>query len=191
MHADAISGRAQVANIYDIAPASHGRLWLASGTGLYRFDPATRALDMFRNDPRNARSLPAGTINRLHVDPDGTLWIATNHGLARWDGEGRGFTRFIHDPANPHSLGGDLVVDILRDHAGRLWVACLAGGGLSLYRDGPPLNGKMQDGRLQDGSFQVFHSDRNDPDSISQNDIWSLLEDRSGPESGSAPLAAG
>jgi diguanylate cyclase (GGDEF)-like protein len=170
LHADALSGRAQLANIRDIAPATHGRLWLAGKTGLYRFDPATRALEIFRNDPLNPRSLPSDTVNRLHLDPDGTLWVGTNQGLARWDGEGRGFTRFMHDPNNPHSLGGNVVADILRDHTGRLWVACLVGGGLSLYRDGP----------TRDGSFQVFHTDRNDPDSISQNDVWSLFEDRSG-----------
>ncbi|HTA65175.1 MAG TPA: two-component regulator propeller domain-containing protein, partial [Xanthomonadaceae bacterium] len=180
MHADAIRGRAQVANIYDIAPASKGRLWLASQTGLYRFDPATRTLETFRNDPHDARSLPSGTVNRLHADPDGTLWIGTNQGLARWDGEGRGFTRFVHDPADPNSLGSDLVVDILRDHAGRLWVACLAGGGLNLFLDDKVRTGPLLDGQRQKGTFQVFHSDRNDPDSISQNDIWSLLEDRSG-----------
>ncbi len=170
MHVDAISGRTPLANLRDIVPATKGRLWLASQTGLYRFDPATRALELFRNDPGNPRSLPDDAVTRLHLDPDRTLWIGTEVGLARWDGEGRGFTRFVHDPADPHSLGGNVVADILRDHAGRLWVACQVGGGLSLYRDGP----------THDGSFQVFHADRDDPDSISQDDLWSLFEDRSG-----------
>jgi two-component system sensor histidine kinase ChiS len=165
MHADAVGGRAPLADIRDIAPATRGRLWLASSSGLYRFDPATRALEIFRNDPHDPRSLPDNVVARLHLDPDGTLWIGTHHGLARWDGEGRGFTRFIHDPADPHSLGGNLVTDILRDRQGRLWVSSQGGGGVSLLsRDG----------------FQVFLSDKDDPDSISINDIWELFEDRSG-----------
>ncbi|HTD28790.1 MAG TPA: EAL domain-containing protein [Xanthomonadaceae bacterium] len=165
LHADAAGGRAPLANIRGIAPASNGRLWLASLTGLYRFNPVTRALESFRYDSRDPRSLPSDAINRLHLDPDGTLWIGTQGGLARWDGEGKGFTRFLHDPANPHSLGGSWVTDILRDRQGRLWVSCTTGGGLSLLRD--------------DG-FQVFRNNKDDPDSISLNDIWTLFEDRSG-----------
>ncbi len=163
-HVDAARGQALIA-LRDIAPAANGRLWLSSATGLVRFDPATRAREVFRNDPKDPRSLPGDQVTRLHLDPDGTLWIGTTTGLARWDGEGRGFTRFVHDPANPQSIGGNWVVDILRDRAGRLWVSCQLGGGLNLYRD---------------GAFQVFLNDRNDPDSIALNDVWALLEDRSG-----------
>ena len=170
MNADAVAGRAPLLKIRDIAPADRGRLWLATATGLVRFDPGTRAIEVFRNDPKDPHTLPADQLNRLHLDPDGTLWIGTQSGLARWDGEGRGFTRFVHDPADPHSLGGTWVTDILRDREGRLWVSCTLGGGISL----------LEDGKLRNGSFQVFLNDKDDPDSISLNDVWTLFEDRSG-----------
>jgi diguanylate cyclase (GGDEF)-like protein len=170
MHVDAIAGRTPLLNIRAIAPAGGGKLWLGSATGLYRFDPTSHAIEPFHNDPKDPRSPPGDLYTTLHLDPDGTLWVGTTTGLARWDGESRGFTRFVHDPADPHSLGGNWVMDILRDREGRLWVACQTGGGLNLLQS--------TDGR--DGGFEHFFNDKDDPESISLNDVWTLLQDRSG-----------
>lgn len=165
MQVDAASGRAPLARLREIVSAGDGRLWIGGMNGLYRFDPRSGAVQAFVHDPKDPRSLPGNTVNKLHLDPDGTLWIGTTTGLARWDGEGHGFTRFMHDPANPRSLGGNAVMDIMRDRDGRLWIAAQTGGGLSLYRD---------------GAFEVFRNEPDNPESLSADDVWSLFEDRSG-----------
>ena len=164
LHADARAGRKPLEQVREIVPAQGGGMWLGASDGLYRFDPRTGALERFRHDSKDERSLPTDSVTHLYVDPDGTLWIGTSAGLARRDADGR-FTRFQHDAANPRSLGGNWVMGIRRDRFGNLWVASQGGGGLSLYRD---------------GQFEVFRNDPDDPDSLSASDIWSLYEDRSG-----------
>jgi diguanylate cyclase (GGDEF)-like protein len=165
MNVDAVAGREPLHDITEITATGDGRLWIGGTYGLYRFDPRSKALEHFRHDPGDPRSLPGDLVTRIVRDGDGTLWVGTHSGLARRDNEASGFRNYRHDPADPRSLGSDQVTDILRDRDGILWVATQAGGGLA---------------RLRGDAFDVYRSDVDDPDSLAADDVWSLFQDRSG-----------
>lgn len=73
---------------YDLRRTADGALWLGTGTGLYRFDPAT---ETFRHYGVR-EGLPGTVVYSLAEDARGALWLGTNQGLTRFDPSG-GFPR--------------------------------------------------------------------------------------------------
>ncbi|MBI4912137.1 MAG: hypothetical protein HY823_05325 [Acidobacteria bacterium] len=66
--------------IYSQARTPEGHLWLGTGQGLARVDPAThRVLDWI--PPGEGVPGADATNQGLHLDPDGTLWLGTTEGL--------------------------------------------------------------------------------------------------------------
>lgn len=58
---------------------SNGYLWLASVSGLNRFDSHT--FRVFKNDPRDPNSLPENIITDIFEDHTGRLWLLTNESV--------------------------------------------------------------------------------------------------------------
>lgn len=57
-------------DVWALAQAQNGELWLGTGAGLYRFD----GVQFRRHDlPAGAR-LASNNITALYFEPDGTLW---------------------------------------------------------------------------------------------------------------------
>jgi signal transduction histidine kinase/ligand-binding sensor domain-containing protein len=67
--------------IYDLAPAPGGRLWVATEAGLARYDPALRTVD----HPLAGDPLPGSVVFSILAERSGRLWLGTNHGLVRVD----------------------------------------------------------------------------------------------------------
>jgi signal transduction histidine kinase/ligand-binding sensor domain-containing protein len=153
-----------IGGIADIVASRDGGLWLGTSRGLHRYDPVTHALTSYRYDPSDLHSLSNDTVTDLMEDRDGFLWVGTRYGLNRLDPKRTGFTRFRHDPTDLSSVGGDFIRAEIQDSQGRIWIAAHSGG-LSRYVD---------------GRFEVYYNDANLPTTIASNDVWSLLEDRSG-----------
>src|ERR1700751_5337710 len=66
--------------IHQIAQTPDGYLWLATESGLLRFD-GVRAVPW---QPPQGEHLPSNDIRGLSAGRDGTLWIGTAKGLASW-----------------------------------------------------------------------------------------------------------
>jgi signal transduction histidine kinase/ligand-binding sensor domain-containing protein len=73
------SGREQVGPVFDLLRARDGALWLATGDGVSRFDPALGTFEHY--GPRDG--LPGSNVYSLLEDDRDRLWLATNRGLAR------------------------------------------------------------------------------------------------------------
>ncbi len=65
---------------HTIVQTKDGYLWLATETGLVRFD-GVRGVPW---QPPAGEHLPGREIRDLRVSRDGTLWIGTDKGLASW-----------------------------------------------------------------------------------------------------------
>src|ERR1041385_7975417 len=74
---------------------SRGFTWIATNTGLNRFDGET--FTVFTPHRHDSTSLPGDIINSIAEDSSGMLWIGTNLGIARfnpWNGKAETIKQF-------------------------------------------------------------------------------------------------
>ncbi|WP_243309807.1 two-component regulator propeller domain-containing protein [Fundidesulfovibrio agrisoli] len=145
-------------DVMSIAQTPSGAIWVASRKRVSRYDLEAHTLHPLEN-PALASILPGTGVNTLFADGENTLWVGTEtDGLIRVDlatGKADSF------------IPGACVYRVLRDRRGALWVSC--DQGLARYRVTDRAEG-----------FEMFANNPLDPDSLSQNDAMSLLEDASG-----------
>ena len=146
-----------------------GFLWIGTDTGLCRYDTSKDAFTRYASDPDRPEGLPSDLIQVLHEDENGVLWIGHGNdskGLTLFNPRRETFTSFRHDPKNPFSISSDSVVGILADAQGILWLAHLDGS----------LDRYDEDSR----KFEIYLSDPDDPNTISDSLINTSYEDRDG-----------
>jgi signal transduction histidine kinase/ligand-binding sensor domain-containing protein len=158
-------------NVRGIYQEDSGVLWIGSGGGLDRYDPATGEWTHYRHDPQDPHSLSDDSVWAIHADRKGVLWVGTRQGLNRLDPRTGTFTRYRAEPGPnaqgaPTGLSDDFVLPILEDREGTLWIGTFAGG---LNRLDPAT-----------GQWAHYRHDPGDPDSLSSDSVMSLLEDREG-----------
>ncbi len=112
-------------NINKIAQDKQGYIWLATMTGLQRWDGME--LKTFQNNPLDSNSLAANLLSSLCIDSSNIIWIATlQHGIDRYDPSTNTFTHFRNNIKNPSSLSNDSITNIMADHLGNIWVSTLS-----------------------------------------------------------------
>jgi GAF domain-containing protein/ligand-binding sensor domain-containing protein len=126
-----------------------------------------------RNDPNDPASLGSNQIWSLYEDPLGVVWVGTFGGGAnRFDPDKAKFTHYRARPDDPDSLSENVVWSILEDREGILWVGTSGGGLHGIDRDGGPGS--------TEGRPVRFRHDPADPHSLSDDVVWSILEDHDG-----------
>ena len=165
--------------VYDVSEDKLGRLWVATNDGLNRFVPIsapenTEGRDYFirySNEPGNKYSLNNTNIRVLFKDSKGRLWVGVNEGgLHYFDIEQDHFVPLEEVTTD----GSTNIIDIFEDDKENLWLATW-GGGLKKVQPIESDNGSIIGLRMD-----VYKNDPNDPKSISNNNIWSLGQDKSG-----------
>ena len=142
-----------------IAQDDYGFLWLATWTGLYRYDGYR--IDQYVHDPSDPASLSADRVLTVYKDRGGTLWIGTADGLDRLDPAREAFTHYRHDPADDRSLSGAARA-VHQDQDATLWIGTTGGvdrmdpstGGFTHYRHDP-----KDDATLSSDSVLSLHDD--------------------------------
>jgi len=133
-----------------------GFLWFGTEEGLNRYDGYTFVV--FKNDPRDPKSLPDNVVSALFEDRRQRLWVGTEKGLCLFDRPTEAFTRV-------QSIL-DRVTSIVEAADGTLWVG-VEGGGLFLLR--PTAD-----------AFVSYQPDRQKASSLASFLVSSLLYDRAG-----------
>jgi signal transduction histidine kinase len=138
-----------------------GTLWVGTHTGLDRFNG-----DQFVH-------YPSPPIFTIYQDRAGQIWIGTwGGGLGRFDAEAEQLTFSQNDPKDPGSLSDNSVLAIYEDGAGNLWIGTFNGGLNRLEPGGAPGSGAER--------FTHYQNDPDDPQSLSQNAVLAIHEDRNG-----------
>ncbi len=129
--------------VHDICQAPDGRLWIATGTGLWRYDPVSGDEKLFGFEPpfRDFRFMC------IEAAPDGRLWLGTFlEGVYIFDPR-KGTLRAI---GKNQGLLNNTVVTITRDANGDFWAGTY--GGLShLSPNGDVIANFLK----QDGLFEL------------------------------------
>jgi signal transduction histidine kinase/ligand-binding sensor domain-containing protein len=102
--------------VWDLLPDSRGYLWIATSSGLSRFDG-----QVFRNYD-TAEGLPSPRVRSLLETRAGTIWVLTAEGVARLDPQPRaGQPPFRPEPL-PYGIKGSAVGCLVQEPSGRLWI---------------------------------------------------------------------
>jgi ligand-binding sensor domain-containing protein/anti-sigma regulatory factor (Ser/Thr protein kinase) len=149
--------------IYSMIPASDTEFWLGSRlSGLFKWNFETYEMTRFVHDAKDETSLAGNYVQDLVLDRQGTLWIATrNSGLCKMNSDGT-FKRLSASDAKQTTLSRNDILDLCLDDD-YLWIA-VENGGLNRMH-------------IKSEEFENFYYDKDDPNSIVNNSIWSLYRD--------------
>ena len=114
----------------------------------------------------SSNGISLGKINAMTQDTNGFMWFSdqTNHSIYRYDGSH--LTKYPHDATIPNSLGGGYPECFATDPSGNLWIGFVGHG---LDRFNPSTE-----------RFTHYRHDPDDPESLSDDNVWAILVDRLG-----------
>ncbi|OHD80020.1 MAG: hypothetical protein A3J97_15365 [Spirochaetes bacterium RIFOXYC1_FULL_54_7] len=113
--------------VYDLALDNGGRLWVATNSGLNRYE-GNGVFRRYLTDPDDPTSLPSNHVRDIVVDQEGTIWLATNGGgVARYRPADDTFDHWIKRDGLPSNA----MVSLLAGPGGTIWASTVIG--LSYY----------------------------------------------------------
>jgi signal transduction histidine kinase/ligand-binding sensor domain-containing protein/CheY-like chemotaxis protein/HPt (histidine-containing phosphotransfer) domain-containing protein len=144
---------------------SQGYLWLATESGLDRYDGSS--VRVYHRERGNPHALASDYIWTIAEDSNTDLWLATvGGGVARWQRRSDEFQLFRHEAARADSLASDQVRTLLIDASGSIWVGTMDRG-LDLLNPAT-------------GSARHFRHRDDDPGSLASDSVFALYRDRTG-----------
>ena len=160
-------------HVFCIFQDDRGFLWLGMETGLARYDGYT--FKVYQHDPTDSTSISSNIIKAIHQDKKGYLWIGTDgEGICRFDPKLEQFITFKNEPDNLNSLSGNRIYSIAEDQVGAIWVATLGNGLNRMVISKETANGQQSAPKITRFQFSP-----DDPNSLSSNNIWTILLDKS------------
>lgn len=125
----------------------------------------------YRHNEKAPESLADDEVNCVLVDRNGMWWIGTASGLDFRDPANTRFQLLRNYPEDPLSLRKSHVQALHIDRYGDLWVGTRGAGLQHLPAE------KLAAGVYE---FEAFQHDAEDPHSLTNNDVFSISEDRHG-----------
>jgi ligand-binding sensor domain-containing protein len=122
------------------------------------------AQDIHFNLVARAKDDPGTGILSMTQDIQGFFWFSTEFGLYKYDGHK--YTSYHHEPLNIHSPAADNIWNIIADREGNIWSTPAYAG---VDRLDPVM-----------GTFIHFRHNYNDPASLGNDTVFSLMEDHEG-----------
>lgn len=158
--------------VRSISEDNSGNLWIGTlGGGLNKFDRVNEEFTRYTYDPDDPESLKGNWVYSIYKDNSGIIWIGTMPGgINKLDPMKNQFKHYQNNLVIPESLGSDRVFSICEDNSGNLWIGTYGGG---IYKIPPTENGNS--------STSIIHytHNPNDPNSLSNNSVFSICEDNS------------
>lgn len=151
--------------MYGMAEDPGGRLWLATGAGLYRYDPEAETYEHFTLAPAVPVRAGFDSVLRVCCTREGEVWAATGGGLVRLDPRSGGQEVFAAREGDPATLGFSLVAAMAEDSQGFVWIC----SDFCLLRWDPRAR-----------IFARYQHDPGNPGSLSASHCNPVMEDRGG-----------
>jgi ligand-binding sensor domain-containing protein/signal transduction histidine kinase len=142
-----------------------GTVWIGTyGDGLNHFNPVLDRFTHYRHDPDNPRSLSSDEVYSILRDHNGALWVGTSEALDRLDAQTESF---IHYRTSLTDLGisGLPIYVLYEDSSNTLWLGTSKG---------------LDQFEPQTETFIHYRPIRNDPTSLSGEQVVSIVEDNRG-----------
>lgn len=130
-------------------------------SGLYLFNMQTEEFRQYLLEIDNETSLNSNSIYSAHIGRDGILWLGTYNGGINYSS--KLIQGFRHYKVRQGGLTNPYILGMAEDRYGNLWIGT-DGGGLNV------LNRKT-------GQFRNYRHDKNDPHSISANEVTAVFID--------------
>jgi len=156
----------EVLNIFE---DSKGIIWVGTKFGLNSLDVSSGKITRYLPDPVNPSAITGREVSvwgrAIIEDPDSSLWIATGDGLNKLNKERTAFTHYFQNNSASFGVLSNMITTLGTDAGNNLLVST-TNGIYSLI--------------LNQKAFGLLQHDVNDINSISTNDILSVVEDKSG-----------
>lgn len=151
---------------YSMIQAADGSLWVASEQGLFRHDPVTNQTRKYTYSEDDRDGLLTQAVNAVFQARDGTIWIANHNHFSRMTDEQAG--TFQHFRFQPSELSIGIARPVIfQDLYGFFWIGTANG----LFRFD-----------AETETFSTFQNSPDQPNSLSNNHIKSIIEDPVQPE---------
>lgn len=116
-------------DVHAVYEDSEGLIWAGTWRGgLNRYDPETKKVKTFYNNPSDNTSLPNDIVLVIMEDKENNLWVGTYNGLGLFDRKTEKFSVFKNVPEDEGSLGYNNISALCEDSFGSLWVGTWGGG---------------------------------------------------------------
>ena len=155
-------------DVRSLYPDSSGNLWVGTDRGLNKINMIDRSVIHYAHNPSNPDSLSHNSVRAILEDDEGLIWLGTSGGgLNRFDPQTGRFTHYKRIRGVQNSLISDLITCLRQDGQDEdiLWIGTERG--LDKY------NTRTQ-------RYVHFQRKPEDSNSISDNHVLSLFEDRTG-----------
>jgi signal transduction histidine kinase/ligand-binding sensor domain-containing protein/DNA-binding response OmpR family regulator len=156
-----------ISAVRTICEDSTGNLWIGTYTGLYILNTRNNSVHQVTHNKNNPKSLSQNSIYKIIQDYRGDMWIGTWAGGINYYDKSYAIFDNIIAGESKSMLNYGVVSAIIEDDQGPyLWVGT-EGGGINLYNK-------------KSNSFSYYTHDPTDPNSLSSNNVKSILKDSQG-----------
>ena len=112
--------------VHAIVKDEKGLMWFGTQDGLNKYNGYNFLV--YKNDPKNRRSISHNDILVLFKDKKGNIWIGTNGGgLALYNSATDDFDNYLSEPDDSTSLSNNSVTSIYEDEDGIFWIGTYYG----------------------------------------------------------------
>jgi len=144
----------------------NGDLWIGTYQGLHILNTSSETIKTILHDENNRKSLSQNSIYKIIQDSRGDMWIGTWAGGINFFDRSYDNFKQLSSGSHKNMLNYKVISAIVEGDDDTFWLGT-EGGGINVYD-------------RKKGTFRYFLHDKNNPKSLSSNNVKSMLKDHHG-----------